>query len=90
LSMPVVWLNFDGKKWYFPRRDSGAQRINPLPGQHDFRVYLYLPSLAVSFRVEFPGLLNFAPEQIVINSVNWSAFNLESVFPREIGYAETD
>jgi len=87
LSMPVVWLKFDGNKWSYPRKDSGAQRVNPLEGEHPYRAYLYYPANTLTFQVSFPGLINFAPEQIIITEVRWSAFDLEQVFPREIGYA---
>ena len=84
--MPLVWLKFDGNKWSLPRKESGAQRINPLEGEHPFRAYLYVPAHTLSFQVAFPGLINFAPEQIVITELQWSAFDVEMVFPRESGY----
>jgi hypothetical protein len=86
LSMPIVQIYLDGKQWFYPRDECGRQRLNPLEGEHSFRAYLLFAGKTMNFQVTFPGMINIAPEQIIITDVKWCAFQLEHPSPRTVGY----
>ena len=85
-SMPIIEVRQDGRKWIMEREQEGRQRLNPLAGEHVFRMYFLYPSEKVEIFITFPGAFNFAPSRVSIRDAQWHRLLQAENAPRFRGY----
>jgi hypothetical protein len=86
-SKPIVQCWFDGKRWRFSRAEMGAQRLNPQPGKHRFRIYPEYSADDLTIQITFPGAMNLAPSKITLENVQWRQFTIPSWDARPVYYS---
>jgi hypothetical protein len=85
-SMPIIEVSQDGRRWRRDREQEGRQRISPLSGEHNYRLYFLYPARQLEIGISFPGAFNFSAAKVSIRDVQWHRLLKAENAPRFRGY----